>query len=116
MNKYLKEKPKNKTLRKGLETFKELGKLLNLFWRPELKVDQELIDRLLEFVKEIKQEDQIKFQTFDDLIGIVVSLREEARNLKDYEKSDKLRDGLEELGIVLEDTGKGGKWKFKKGF
>ncbi|MHA1367184.1 MAG: CysS/YqeB C-terminal domain-containing protein [Candidatus Heimdallarchaeota archaeon] len=43
----------------------------------------------------------------------VVELRDEARKNKDYATSDKIRDKLNELNIVLEDSPKGTIWKIK---
>lgn len=45
------------------------------------------------------------------LVGLLVRLREEARQKGDYETSDGIRDGLRELGVQLEDTDKGPRWR-----
>ncbi len=47
----------------------------------------------------------------DKLIETVVSLRQEARAAKNYAQADALRNALTELGIVLEDTPQGVRWK-----
>lgn len=52
--------------------------------------------------------------TVEELMRLIIDLREEARQKKDYETSDKIRDKLEEIGIVLEDTSKGTIWKLKQ--
>ena len=43
----------------------------------------------------------------------LISEREQAREDKDWTKSDKIRDLLLEKGIILEDTPSGTIWKFK---
>ena len=47
----------------------------------------------------------------DKLIETVVSLRQEARAAKNYAQADALRNALTGLGIVLEDTPQGVRWK-----
>ncbi len=45
------------------------------------------------------------------LVGMVLEQRQQARSRRDFETSDALRDRLEELGIVVEDTPEGSRWK-----
>jgi len=47
----------------------------------------------------------------DGLLELIISLRQEARSKKDWPTADKIRDGLKDLGIVLEDTPQGVRWK-----
>ncbi len=47
----------------------------------------------------------------DDVMQLVIALRTEARQEKQWALSDRIRDGLKELGIVLEDSRDGTKWK-----
>ncbi len=44
-------------------------------------------------------------------IELLITLREEARAAKQFELSDRVRDGLGELGIALEDTTDGTLWR-----
>lgn len=46
-----------------------------------------------------------------ELIEMIISMRQEARAAKNYALADNLRNQLTALGIVLEDTPKGVKWK-----
>ena len=46
----------------------------------------------------------------DQKIAEMVSQRDQARKDKDWATSDKLRDELKALGIVLEDTPQGTRW------
>ncbi len=48
-----------------------------------------------------------------DNIKKLVDEREKARKYKDYKKSDEIRKKLENMGIILEDTPTGVKWKRK---
>ncbi|KOA19922.1 cysteine--tRNA ligase [Clostridium homopropionicum DSM 5847] len=47
----------------------------------------------------------------DDEIEALVEKRQQARKNKDWALSDKIRDELKEMGIILEDTPQGVRWK-----
>ncbi|TLZ43067.1 MAG: cysteine--tRNA ligase [Methanobacteriota archaeon] len=47
------------------------------------------------------------------LLDLLVSLREDARKRKDFAASDRIRDALAALGVTLEDTRDGVRWKRK---
>ncbi len=48
----------------------------------------------------------------DPLIELLIEIREDARNQKDWNTSDKIRDKLKELNIEIQDTREGTTWKF----
>jgi cysteinyl-tRNA synthetase len=50
----------------------------------------------------------------EPLIDLLVSIRNDLRNAKQWQLADKVRDQLSELGIVLEDSGKGTGWRQNK--
>lgn len=47
----------------------------------------------------------------DDDIQNLIEERNQARQAKDYAKSDEIRDRLKAQGIILEDTAQGTRWK-----
>ncbi|HYT00686.1 MAG TPA: cysteine--tRNA ligase [Thermoplasmata archaeon] len=49
----------------------------------------------------------------DGLMSLLVQLREDARARKDFVSADRIRDSLGALGVVLEDTRDGVRWKRK---
>lgn len=73
-----------------LDTYKEIGGILGLF-----------------------QDEKKGEEITDDLIDLIVDIRENVRKKKDWETSDRIRNRLKELGIILEDSGKGVKVKCK---
>ena len=46
----------------------------------------------------------------DDLISLLIQLREDLRNKKEFALADRIRDRLSELGITLKDTAQGTIW------
>ncbi len=64
----------------------------------------------LDFTK--KEEDvDIKL---NELMDIIIDVRNKARDEKNYKLSDELRDRLKKTGIQLEDTPDGVRWKIIK--
>ena len=49
-----------------------------------------------------------------DLLELFIQVRHDARERKDWATADKVRDGLSELGIKLEDTREGTIWKIER--
>lgn len=49
----------------------------------------------------------------EGLMKLIIDMRASARQNKDWATADKIRDGLKELGIILEDTPQGVRWKIK---
>lgn len=50
----------------------------------------------------------------EGLIQLLLEVRQEARAAKNWAAADKIRDRLGELGIVLEDTAEGSRWKLRE--
>lgn len=84
-NSHLDANSPKETIRQALAVFDELTDVLGL-----VKKEKEMLD---EDVEQLIQD------------------RQDARKAKDFQKSDQIRDQLEEMGIVLEDTREGVKWK-----
>ena len=49
----------------------------------------------------------------DSLMETILSIRQNAKQNKDYATADKIRDNLTKLGIVIKDTKEGAKWSLK---
>ncbi len=50
----------------------------------------------------------------EGLMRLIISIRAAARAKKDWATSDAIRDGLKELGITVEDTADGARWKIER--
>lgn len=93
INRFLEGKKQMNTelLKMVYDGFSELGKALGLFQKERIrKVGEKLAEELL---------------------NLLVGLREDLRSKGDYELSDEVRTKLRELGVRLEDTSEGPKWK-----
>ncbi|MGM0444865.1 MAG: cysteine--tRNA ligase [Bacillota bacterium] len=53
----------------------------------------------------------INSEKFNELVNYVLNLREEARNNKNWELADKIRDDLLDMGIKVNDTPRGTEWE-----
>ena len=47
----------------------------------------------------------------DQLMDIIIAIRQQAREKKDWATSDAIRDQLGDIGVMLEDSPQGGRWK-----
>ena len=54
---------------------------------------------------------EIKNNKLEELINLIVEVRQDLRKQRNFEISDKIRNRLKEIGIILEDTKEGTKWK-----
>jgi len=62
---------------------------------------------------EFKQESN--FELVDGLVRLLIDMRKEARQAKDFKRSDQIRDQLAALGVVLEDGRGGTTYRLTKG-
>ncbi len=77
-----------------IKTYRELGGILNLFNKPIERVEPEA-------------------RMIKDLIELLMEIRQEARNRKDWETADKIRDRLRDIGVIIEDIPSGSRWYMK---
>jgi cysteinyl-tRNA synthetase len=78
------------TLQKVHDVYETTGNILGLFGRETQK--DNVVDGLMDFL---------------------VEMRRKAREAKDFKVSDEIRDRLAEIGILLEDTKDGPRWKLR---
>jgi cysteinyl-tRNA synthetase len=77
-------------LEKIVNTFRELGGMFNILQEEERKTDLRIVG---------------------DLVDLLIELRQKFRENKDWQMSDKIRSRLKDLGIILEDTADGTRWR-----
>jgi cysteinyl-tRNA synthetase len=81
------------------------------FSKKDLTYAKKVINELGQFFQIIPE---IKKQKLPSKIKKLIDRRERARKEKDWKKADEIRTKLKKMGILLEDTPDGVKWKFKK--
>ena len=57
------------------------------------------------------ENDSVDSELVENLMNIIISIRQNARTAKNWSVADKIRDDLKNAGIILEDTPQGVKWK-----
>jgi cysteinyl-tRNA synthetase len=109
--------------RQARETLKELGGVLGLTLKApeeaplEVVTLKELIQSIYEKIKETNLTDITAGEVPDDAVAIMsllISVRKELRKAKQFRLADEIRNRLNEIGIVLEDTPQGTVWKRKR--
>ena len=53
-------------------------------------------------------------QVVGSLVKLTLEQRDAARARRDYATADAIRDGLEEIGVIVEDTSQGPRWELKR--
>ncbi len=74
-------------------------------------VFRELGEGVLGLFPERVLSERLEGTALEGLMELVLELREEARRRKDYALADRVRARLSELGVVVEDTPRGPRWK-----
>jgi cysteinyl-tRNA synthetase len=78
--------------------------------KPDLAFLQEKMNTFIIDVLGLKTEINKKFEGMDKIMSLVLDLRQQARENKDWTSSDKIREGLAEAGVVLKDGKEGVSW------
>jgi len=101
----------------------EAVKSINQALAQESKLDKNFIESAKAFMEYVDNilgiidiSDKLKIEGYtneldEDLINALIKEREEARKKKDFSKADEIRDKLSSMGIILEDTPSGTRWK-----
>jgi len=66
-------------------------------------------DKVLGVIGEVRREERLPKEAEE-----LIRRREEARRAKDWETADRIRAKLRSMGIIVEDTPEGVKWRFEK--
>ncbi|MEM3641756.1 MAG: DALR domain-containing protein, partial [Candidatus Bathyarchaeia archaeon] len=96
------------------EFVSEVNKLMDdgMLSKEEAKRVYELImrfDKVLGVIGEVKKEEKLPKEAEE-----LIRQREEARKAKDWATADKIREQLKAMGVVVEDTPQGVKWRIEK--
>ncbi len=50
----------------------------------------------------------------NDLVKLTLDQRDAARARRDYATADAIREGLDKIGVIVEDTPQGPRWELKR--
>lgn len=76
--------------KKAADAYHAMAEIIGIFEQEEAVADDGLADALME---------------------LIIGIRQEARAAKNWAVADKIRDGLKDAGVVIEDTPTGVRWK-----
>jgi cysteinyl-tRNA synthetase len=74
---------------------------------------REQLEQML-WILGLKKEEMEMPEMTEKLVSLLIDLREKARKEKNFAMSDEIRARLSGLGVVLEDTDKGVRWRIEK--
>ncbi len=79
------------------------------------KLNKSEADKVIDYLKKLNTVLAVftfeENDTLDEDVEQLIKEREEARKQKNFQKADDIRNKLKDMGIVLEDTANGTKWK-----
>ena len=94
----------------------EASRIINSVYDGKLKIDTENLELLKQlmnsFVLDILglKDEQAAGDDLPQVLNFIVNLRNEAKGSQDYATSDKIRNGLQQIGFQLKDTKEGTNW------
>ncbi|MXV51780.1 cysteine--tRNA ligase [Pedobacter sp. HMF7647] len=94
----------------------EVVRIINSVYDGKSKIDQQNLDELQLLIKDFVydvlglKDEQNETNDLEKLMDFIIKMRMDAKNNKDYATSDRIRNGLQELGIQLKDGKEGTTW------
>ena len=94
----------------------EASRIINSVNDGKLKIDSENLEQLKSLMKIFVidvlglKDEQASNNDLPNVLNLVVALRNEAKQSQDYATSDKIRNGLQQIGIQLKDSKEGTTW------
>jgi cysteinyl-tRNA synthetase len=99
----------------GLGVIFDLARNCNIYLKDGHPYDRKLLEDVMQFYRETNNIFEVLDisapEELDAEIGEIINRRDLARAAKDWETADRLRDELQDRGIILEDTPHGTRWK-----
>lgn len=94
----------------------EASRIINSVHDSKMKIDAENLALLKQLMKNFVQDvlglknEQAADDDLPQVMNFIVTLRNEAKSVKDYATSDKIRNGLQKIGFQLKDSKEGTNW------
>ena len=114
VNRFLQDypRPDPSVCRFALDSLKKAGYVLTLFQEEYAEESEEIVDLLKELY--CKYVGEKVPDSLDDLLDGLLMKREQARENKEYDVADSIRDEIECLGFEIQDTAEGPVWRKRK--
>jgi cysteinyl-tRNA synthetase len=94
-----------------LDVLLKLGGVLTLFEDKTLVDDSAVVERLQKILR--KYDEDVKKADVEEMLDVILNLREKARAKRDWETADNIRKDLEDVGFEIQDTEDGPVWRKK---
>ncbi len=102
-----------------------LAKEINIYYQHVQSTDGKVCQKAIHAVKEIFkfmtdtigvleaawQQNSASEEEFEKVMALLLDIREKARVAKHYDVADQIRNELAEMGIIIEDSPQGARWK-----
>jgi cysteinyl-tRNA synthetase len=110
-NKYLEigSNPNLHLCKYGLKTLLGFGNILTLFQPKKTTDDAVFVKKLKSLI--IKYGKKTDDENLDNLMKIMLTLRQDARERKDWNTADNIRNELREIGFEIQDKAEGSVWR-----
>jgi cysteinyl-tRNA synthetase len=93
---------------------------INKFVEKNQSIQKELHEKISKFFQDfgyifgiLRERKVIKIELLQKLLAVIIEMREKLRREKQFKLSDEIRKRLAEVGIVLEDTPQGARWRIR---
>lgn len=73
-----------------------------------------LLEDVLGIKVEVKRAEAPRSDLINSLMELILEIRQDMRRRKEWKISDEIRDRLQKIGFIIEDTPQGTKWKLKE--
>jgi cysteinyl-tRNA synthetase len=106
--------PNKDLCRYALNTLMSLGNILTLFEPKTVKTsedDSALLKQLQKIAE--KYETSVKGKSIEEVMDLLLKVREKARSKKDWATADNIRKELDRVGFEIQDTDSGPVWRKK---
>ncbi len=101
-----------KVLKEARDKILNLSGVLGLKLMQPLSILPDLVRKLRGYYLELVGSESEESLNLEEVLDCILSLREEARKEKDWERADQIRRRLKEFGVEIEDTPFGPRWRF----
>jgi cysteinyl-tRNA synthetase len=106
------ENPDGPLCKYSLDTLLKLGSILTLFQPRKVQLDETIILKKLQTL--LRTYDKtIDTTSSEEIVKILLDIREQARKQKDWKKADDIRKKLQDIGYEIQDTDSGPAWRKK---